>query len=226
LVIIISILALSYSTAQSIIGLSGLVSIPTAEINGDGRLTIGASFLHKGYIQLYSENYHGLATYINFSFLPNIEFGLRLTRLINYPNPQALGDRMPTIRIRIFEEGKIIPSVLFGAHDFLRTSESKSSYSTATYLVMTKNIELATLDYLLKLNIGHGLKLLKSSGYQFEKLFYGVSLRMLNHFELLIENDSKTTNGGLRFSIFNLSATFGLMSFENIVGTFNYSIQL
>ena len=226
LVIFISIVSPSFSTAQSITGLSGLVSIPTAEINGDGRLTVGVSFLHKDYVKLYGENYHGLATYINFSFLPFMEFGLRLTRLIDYPDRQALGDRMPTIRVRLFEEGEIIPAVLFGAHDFIRTSENKSSYNTATYLVMTKNIELFSEDYMLKVILGHGLKLLESSGYQFEKLFYGVSLRMLNHLELMIENDSRNTNAGVRLSIFNLSATVGLMSLKNISGTINYTIQL
>lgn len=215
--------------AQSITGLTGLVSIPTAEIPKDGTITIGVSFYNKSYVKLYSEkNYPALGTYIRFSFLPFMELGLRFTRLLDYPEgTQALGDRMPSIRVRVLEEGKYFPSILAGTHDFLRTSESVSSYSTATYIAVTKNVSILENSLIVKLNAGYGFRILKSTGYQFEELFYGLSFNIYSTAELMLENDSKNFNAGIRLNLFQkISATVGFMGLKNLSGTISYSIQL
>lgn len=217
------------ASAQSITGLTGMVSIPTAEVPNDGTITVGASFYNKNYIKLYDEKaYNALGTYIRFSFLPFLELGLRFTRLLDYPEgTQALGDRMPSIRVRVIEEGKYFPSILAGVHDFLRTSESVSSYSTASYIAATKNISILENNFVMKLNVGYGFRIFKSSGYQFENLFYGFSFNIYKTTELMLENDSKNFNAGIRLNLFEkISATVGFMGLKDLSGTVSYSIQL
>lgn len=219
-------IAFTFTEAQSITGLTGLVSVPTAEINGDGKLTFGISYFDKNYLSLYNKNYNGVAFYTSLSFLPFVELGFRFTRLLDYPEAQALGDRMPSIRIRVIKESNVFPSILFGAHDFLRTSESKSSYNSATYLAATKNFNMVEDVIDIKLNIGHGFKLIKSSGYQFEQLFYGVSIALLKNYELMFENDSKSFNAGVKFSMYNIALIACLMDMKNFSSTVSYSFQL
>jgi len=212
--------------AQNITGLPGLVSIPTAEINGDGVLTLGVSYFDKDYLNLYRQNYDGLAVYAGFSFLPFVEVGMRFTRLLNYPEAQALGDRMPSVRIKLINEGNILPSVLFGAHDFIRTTESKSSYSTATYFVLTKNYAL--MDKItMKITGGYGFRIFTSSAYQFEKFFYGTSVTLFNTIDLMGEYDSKQFNSGFRVNPFSFfSFTVGLMNLKELCATSCVMIRL
>lgn len=212
--------------SQSITGLTGLVSIPTAEINGDGVLTLGVSYYDKDYLNLYRQNYDGLAVYAGFSFLPFIEVGMRFTRLLNFNEDQALGDRMPSVRIKLINEGKVLPSVLFGAHDFIRTSESKTSYNTSTYFVLTKNFGIGN-NVNVKISSGYGFRLLNSSAYQFEKFFYGTSVSLFNTIELMGEYDSKQFNTGARLSLFDFfSVTVGLMNNKAVSATSSVMVRL
>ncbi len=226
LLILFILFSINVVNAQSITGLTGLVSIPTAEINGDGVLTLGVSYFDKDYLNMYRQNYNGLAVYAGFSFLPFVEIGMRFTRLLNYPEDQALGDRMPSVRIRLINEGKVLPSILFGAHDFIRTSESKSSYNTSTYLVLTKNF-LISNNINVKISSGYGFRLLNSSAYQFEKFFYGTSVSLFHTIELMGEYDSKQFNTGARLSLFDFfSVTVGFMNNKAISATSCVMIRL
>jgi len=215
--------------AQSITGLTGLVSIPTAEVMEYGKLTLGTSFYHKNYLNLYGgENYNGLGSYISLGLLPFVEISFRLTRYLNYPQLQGIGDRMPSIRVKLLNEGDILPAFLLGAHDFFRTTDNLTSYNASTYLALTKNFNLSGDDLIIKLDLGYGgFRLLKSTTYQFNGLFYGASLKMFKNVELIVENDALRFNGGLRVSLFNcISFTAGLMSFRDFSGTISYSFLL
>lgn len=205
-----------------------MVSIPTAEVLNDGELMVGTAFYHKDYLNLYDKNYHGAGTYITIGFLPFVEVSFRITRLLNYPdsNTQGLGDRMPSIRIQLFHEGIVLPSLLFGAHDFVRSTESLSSYNTATYFVITKNFSVIGNKLNLKASAGQGVKILRSSNYQFEGFFYGLSLGVFKIGEIMIENDSKEFNGGIRVNIWNFSSTIGAMDMKYLSGTLSYSFKL
>ena len=214
--------------AQSITGLTGLVSIPTAEVISDGKLTIGASFYNKNYLNIYDTHYNGLGTYITFGFLPFVEVSFRTTRLLNYtPGTQSLGDRMASIRIRLIEEGKILPSFLFGAHDFLRSTDALTSYNNSTYFAATKNFSLSGNNLILKIDLGYGLQLQNSREYQFDGLFYGVSFNIYKTIELMVENDTKRFNSGVRVNLFDrISCTAGLMNIRYFSGTVSYSLVL
>jgi hypothetical protein len=194
-----------------------------------GEVTVGESFYHQNYLKLYgNDKYNGLGTYVSLGLLPFVEISIRLTKKIDYPKPQALGDRMPSIRIKLINENNIIPSFLIGAHDFFRTTDHLTSYNTSTYFAMTKNLSLSGDDLSLKLDLGYGgFKLLKSSGYQFDGLFYGASLKMYKNIELIVENDALRFNSGVRVNLFDcISCTAGLMAFKNFSGTISYSFLL
>ena len=214
--------------AQSLTGLTGLISIPSAEVLKDKELTIGSAFYNKDYINLYAKGYHGLGTYITLGFLPFAEISFKLTRLIDFPESQALGDRMVSMKIQLYMEDKYIPSVLVGMHDLLHSSENVyTSHNSALYFSLTKNYVQIFSFIDVKLVLGYGLKYKYTSNNQFEGLFYGVSLQPITWAGFMIEYDTKIYNVGFNIDLFNkVRCTMGLMNFKEVSFTFSYSFIL
>jgi hypothetical protein len=215
------------TSAQSLTGLSGLVTIPNTEMMTDGEVRVGAAFLPKEHVSLYSENYDGLATYASFGFLPFIEVGLRFTRLLNYnKGDQALGDRMPSIRLRLLNESNYLPGVVAGLHDFLRTSESQTIYNAASYIVLSKTL-INQNSVNLSLVTGYDFNLIKGGSNQFNGFFGGSKITFFENYSLLVEYDSRVWNGGIRLNLFgHISTTLALIKMKYPSGNINLSITI
>ena len=170
LLVVINVLMQSNGSlyAQSLSGSTGLVTIPTADMPQDGEISFGASLRNKKNNVRYPDKYHQIAFYISLGYLPFLEVSVRITRQLNYPGKQALGDRMPSIRLRFVKEKEYLPSLVLGAHDFMWAfGGTDAIHYNAFYAVAAKHFNFSDRGIDLGTHIGYGLKLMKAAHYEF-----------------------------------------------------------
>lgn len=218
-------LCYQYNYTQSLTGITGLLSVPTADLLKDREISFGASYLNKKYLPASFSNDDGLAYYVTVGFLPFVELSIRFTKRLA---PQdALGDRMFSFRIRLIDEKEFTPSILIGVHDPFHSTEERTNRFTATYLVITKNIVLGRILSNLKLSSGYGTDLINSRSYQFIGFFGGLSLEVFHFLELISEYDTQIFNTGVKLNLFNhLTITAAYMDLNYFSGAINYHFVL
>ena len=118
--------------AASDYGTTGLIDVPTARMQADGTLTVGASFdgLH--------QSYH--ATY---QALPWLEGTFRYTGFEDF----FFWDRNYALKVRLLEESSFFPQVAVGIRDVIGTGQFG-----AEYVVGSKRI--SNFDFTLGLGWG------------------------------------------------------------------------
>jgi hypothetical protein len=215
----------SVAFGQTITGLTGLYTIPTGETLSDGQLIVGINYLSDGNEKGYSKNLEALSYYLTFGYLPFLEVGLRFTNRTK--TADALGDRMFSARIKFLNESEYLPSVVLGAHDIFRSSDSKTNYYNATYFALTKNFPLDSFIDKIKLSAGYGFDLFNARSYQFDGPFGGVSISLFELSELILEYDADYFNAGVRLSLFNhIYFIGGLQDMKIFNGGLAFSINL
>ena len=220
----------SFLHSQTLEGTTGLFFIPTAEMQKDGQLSIGTNFVHRELISFGGFAEDAYTPYVTFTYLPFIEFNLRITRMIkSRVTTQGIGDRTFSVRIRFIEEGVVLPAFAFGLHDALAVfGGSGAIHNNALYIVGTKNISPHSfLIESISLHAGYGLDVIKADTHNFVGLFGGLSLHLLNHFELMTEYDGKRANCGLRIKYFDhLSLLGGFIGYKHFSGgaSFNFTL--
>lgn len=186
--------------AQALTGTMGLVAVPTAEMPADGALAAGLNLVargHHGYALPGHADEPLLVQYLGVGFLPFVEVGLRLTRMVNVPR-QALGDRMVSIRVRLVEEGAYAPAVVLGAHDLTGTR-----FFHSIYLVGSRHLGELPGAGRAGAHLGYGGDLLglEPRWVQFDGVFGGLSLEPHPSFMLMAEHDTERVNVGTRARI-------------------------
>ena len=185
--------------AQSLTGTTGLVSIPTAEMPADGAVAAGVNVIDARYNgHQFNRRFDGHAVmvqYVSVGFLPFAEVGLRLTRLMDYPEPQALGDRMVSVRVRLMEQGRVTPAVVVGAHDLVGTQIYHS-----IYVVGSRRVDPVPLLGAVSAHAGYGDDWpgIRVKGRQFQGVFGGVAVEPRPWVALLVEHDAERVNAGVR----------------------------
>ena len=139
----ISILFCAFSLAlsgQPLNGTTGLLNVPSAEMQRDGTFFAGANCLPDaltpGTFDYDTGNY-----YFNITFLPFFEFNYRLT-LMKVAEGNWNQDRSFGMRLRLLREREWLPAVVIGGNDLYSTSGKESGYFNALYAVATKNFNL------------------------------------------------------------------------------------
>jgi len=212
------------AVAQSLPGTSGLVSIPTATIIADGDMAVGVNVIAPRYHEYVADGFEGAAGIVQFAtvgFLPFVEVGLRLTRL-DSETPQALGDRMVSVRVRVLKERERRPAIALGAHDVVGTR-----IFHATYAVASKTIGTAAGPVGLHLGYGHDVLGLRASGRQFDGLFGGVSLAPRRWLTLMAEYDGERPNAGVRLGpVHGVALLAALQNGDGVSGGVSYTFAL
>ena len=213
-----------HSIAQSLTGPSGLVTIPTAEIQQDGKIAFGLNWLNKRYL-VFEDNvrqYHGIAPFMTLGYLPFLEISLRLTRSLNYPEPEALGDRVVNLRFRLLPENRSFPSVVIGAHDAIGESQNFHAF----YLSASKNFHLTPRSK-IGFHLGYGSDYFDADRRQFVGIFGGISLSPHPFVRLMLEYDTEKFNFGTRLSLFDrVELLIALLNVETFSGGVSYRFQL
>ena len=194
------------SGAPSLTGIPGLVRIPTAEFMRDGIIYGGASFIPRETLAYSKYRHDGLVSFISMTFLPFIEFDLRLTKQLGVPPSQHhTVDRSPSLRFKLLRDKGAVPAVVLGFHDIFSTvEEGEARHFGATYLVATK---IFKINHLLVIpTLGYGLDAIEAKGYEFVGFFSGLKFQIFRHrqFGLSIDYDSEMINIGADAVFFHL----------------------
>lgn len=129
-------------------GMTGLLSIPSAEMQKDKTVILGIGFLNKEFTPT-AFDYNTLNYYLNITILPFLEIGYSCTLFkatSESMSPQkgrfVNQDRAFSFRLRPIKEGKYIPAIVIGVTDItdnFLTSNLSNSYYNGIYLTATKH---------------------------------------------------------------------------------------
>lgn len=219
--------------AQALPGTTGYFNIPSAEINPDKTMSVGANLLHKKYKKWGNEDHHGGAFFVTTTFIPRVELSIRYSRMLDLTSEDyksTVGDRMASIRIQPLKEGKHYPSVVFGLQNFFTTLESgDASHFNSSYIVMTKNFKLPKIIERIGVTAGYGAEIFQSADYQFIGLFYGLSIspKNMDYLELMVEYDAEKWNAGMRLTIVkHVVILAGFEGMDSLSGGISYKFML
>lgn len=204
------------AAAQSLTGVSGLVTIPTAQMASDGVLTAGFNYLNRAALEYHGGQHHAKSPFVSLVFLPFVEVGLRLTRADSGVE-EALGDRTLIARAQLWNESAGRPAVVLGIHDF---AGSKRHFHAA-YAVASKTLGPASF------HLGYGTRLLDAALYEFVGIFGGLAVSPIDGVRLLGEYDGTGVNVGIDAALFGrLHLLLAASRFEAISGGVSYSFDL
>ena len=188
---------------HSLTGMTGLLNVPSADVQTDGTVIFGASYLDKNHAEVLNSKsqYNVLAYYVNVTFLPFAEVALRSSGPLNRPDRSFQVDRMVSARIQLLKEQENIPSFVIGGHDIITTVNEGNQYFGALYTVTTKHLNLSEHD--IGLTLGYGLDIMEHN--QFEGLFGGLSFSpsFIPEITVMVEYDSNVVNIGGELSLFD-----------------------
>ena len=156
--------------AQQYTGISGLVHVPSAEMNHEGDAFIGAHFLNKhmmpdtGFL-FQGKKYHTFDYYLALTPFSWIEMSYVCTERINKKDAQGnitnwSKDRYDSIKIRPLKEGKYYPAVAIGCNDvwtsiLLVERPDVQLYFQNWYVAATKHFEFSGNELGLTLAYRH-----------------------------------------------------------------------
>jgi len=204
--------------AGSLNGNTGLVTVPTAEMPEDREVCFGMNWLDRNSYLSGTSRYNTIIVYATVGYLPFLEISPCLTRYATNQHVRrlGLGARSVTIRLRLFSEGAIAPSVVLGLQDPLGVKESNASY-----LVTSRGFRPYNID--VNLHLGYGVDWIEAKEHQFLGLFGGVSLSPKPFVALMLEHDSNRFNCGMRISIFNrMEVLLAFLDFDTFSGGMSY----
>lgn len=201
--IFLLIVTISVTKAQPTAGITGLLNIPTAEMQRDGTFMFGGNYLPES-ITPETFSYNTGNYYINITFLSFFEVNYRMTLLQtkrdgSYNNQ----DRSFAVRCQLLKERKFIPAIVIGGNDiYTSTVSGGNQYFGAVYMVATKNAEFNKV-FTLSATLGYGLDSFERN--QYEGFFGGIALvpGFFKPLTLMAEYDTKVINAGASIFFFN-----------------------
>lgn len=182
----------SLVNAQTLTGTTGLLNIPSAEMQADGTFIIGGNYLPK--INQPSLGYNSGNYYLNLTFLPFMEVALRCTLLKRKAGRYTGQDRSVNIRFQLLKEKECIPAITIGVHDLYSEDEKGNQHVGSSYFVLTKHFDV---NYaIIGVTSGYGFKILKTN--QIDGVFGGLTISpcTFKPLSLMSEYDTKGINLG------------------------------
>jgi len=204
--------------AQFPYGTTGLLHMPTADMQRDKTVMIGGSFLNEGATPKHW-NYDTYNYYLNVTILPFLEVGYTCTlHKITLPylgiyNKFTNQDRQFSGRLRVIKEGqfwKYMPSIVLGGNDVLTrdwSGESDKGFADPSdqgnghwnrwYIAATKQLELKG-----ELGLHAAYLYNRRIDYHLNGVALGANWKPYFHknLNLMAEYDSRTVNCGLGYT--------------------------
>jgi hypothetical protein len=215
--------------AQATSGSTGLLNIPSAEMQRDGTFMFGANYLPEEFtpsgFPYDTGNY-----YLNLTFLPFMEVNYRMVLLQNHETSKYTEqDRTFGLKMQLFKEKKIIPAIAVGGGDiYSRYGDDVNQTFGSFYGVATKKMTLKICE--IGVSMGYGFNRSKSSeNTQVKGLFGGVSISpsFFKQVSFIAEYDSNSVNVGASALLFkHLSLHAFAYDLKYFVGGFAYKIYL
>lgn len=221
--------------AQYAMGTTGLLNIPSADMQPDGTFMAGANYLPR---QLLPDEwgYNTGNYFVNMTFLPFLEVAYRCTFLRGeFKNGNKLQqDRSVSVRLRPLKEGTWWPSIVVGSNDVFTTGKlnpfseenGNNRFFSSVYAVATKHLLLNGHD--IGFTFGGNIPFRKDSYKQ--GLFGGImySPAFLPPVRLMVEYDTTdAVNIGVAARLFNHFSLYAFChDFKAVSAGVRYEIQL
>jgi Exopolysaccharide biosynthesis protein YbjH len=216
---------------QYSMGTTGLLNIPSADMQADGTFMAGANYLPK---ELLPEawGYNSGNYFVNLTFLPFMEVAYRCTFLREEfkAGNKLQQDRSVSVRLRPLKEGKWWPSVVVGSNDAFTSGELNpfkesggNRFFSSVYVVGTKHVVF--YDHDIGVTVGGHVPFRQASE---KKGFFGgisYSPAFLKPLSLMAEYDSKVVNVGLSARLFHHFSLHAFSyDFKTISGGIRYEL--
>lgn len=217
------------ANGQSLNGLTGLLNIPSADMQEDGTFFAGVNYINQVTIQNYQgDPFDRYAWYFDITFLPFLEVNFRSTTLKN-PEDHSKKynvDRMASLKLRVLKERKYWPAIVIGAHDVYKLFPGNGNqFFTALYIVATKHLSVGKSDFSFTLGYGFNVH----ENIQYDGVFGGISYSpsFLRQMNIIAEYDGNTFNLGGNVLLFKHLYLFGMVQdFRYLSGGIAYRIYL
>ena len=219
------------AAAQHSMGVTGLLNIPTADMQRDGTVMLGGNYLPKEMLPTHWD-YNSGNYFVNATFFPWLELAYRCTLMKVEETGKWNQDRSVSIRLRPLKEGKWWPAIVIGSNDVLTTNELNTfkdpggtRYFSSVFAVGTKHFLLGGHDW--GVTIGGHIPFRSASTRK--GVFGGVQYRpaFFRDFSLMAEYDSDAVNVGASVRLFgHLSAHVFCYDFKNVCGGLRYEVEL
>lgn len=212
--IIVLLIGMSGANAQTLLGTTGWLNIPTAEMQEDGTFYIGASYIDQNYL----DNFHGgkynvISYYFDLTFLPFLEINFGNTRILDNIDNNNTVDRRFSFRFRPLRERKYVPAIVIGVHDIYTSIAKEKEYNqyfSAIYIVLTKHIPVNKSEF--GVTLGYGFDVFRNN--RFTGLFGGVSFSpgFYRPLKFIAEYDGKSINLGGNVLLFKHLFLYAMLS--------------
>ncbi len=185
-----------YCYGQATSGTTGLLNIPSAEMQQDGMFMAGGNFLPEN-LTPERFSYNTGNYYFNITFLPFIEINYRLTLLKSGLDDGRYSqqDRSFGARLRVLNEKKYLPAITVGGNDlYTSSSGDKNQNFGCLYVVSTKTF--SPNMHHLGFTLGYGFDTFEKG--QAEGLMGGVSFSpsCCKQLRLMADYDTQSVNMG------------------------------
>lgn len=211
--------------AQYSMGNTGLLNIPTADMQEAGTFMGGGNYLPEGMTPF---NFNTGNYFVNITFLSFLELSYRCTlqKAKRYDGKEGYfhQDRSMTARVRPLKEGKFHPSLLLGVDDPFKNTGI--NYFATAYGALTKGFSIAkgdrlalTAGYYFPLN-DHSIKNGPFGGISYSPAF-------CREMSFMAEYDSEGFNVGAAARLWkHLSIHVFTREFNSISGGIRYECRL
>lgn len=217
--------------AQYSLGTTGLLTVPSAAMQADGRFMAGVNYL-PGEMMPEKLNQNTGNYFVNITFLSFVEVAYRATILRNFRGSDNWQqDRSVALRLRPLKEGRYYPAIVVGSNDVFTTNElnplaesSGNRYFSSVYAVGTKHF--AVRGHIIGLTAG-GYFLSRNSMY--EGFFGGFtySPAFARQLTLIGEYEKNSVNAGIAARLFNhVSIHLFTYDFKAVSGGMRYEFDL
>lgn len=221
--------------AQYAMGTTGLLNIPSADMQPDGTFMAGGNYLPRQLLPA-EWGYNTGNYFVNMTFLPFLEVAYRCTFFReDFKNGNKLQqDRSVSIRLRPLKEGRWWPSIAVGSNDAFTTGKlnmftevnGNNRFFSSVYAVATKHLLLNGHD--LGFTLGGNIPFRRDSYKQ--GLFGGIAYcpAFLPPVRLMVEYDTTdAVNIGVAARLFNHFSLYAFChDFKAVSAGVRYEIQL
>lgn len=196
--------------SQQINGVTGLLSMPSAEMQPDGTAMVGGNFLNKHIVPPVF-GYNTYNYYLNVTFLPFMEVAYSCTffRRVNDGKAGKIfnQDRNFSLRLRALRESKYVPAIVVGSNDAYTTKgdfmskNKKNQYFGSIYIAASKHFMIGQERIGANLSYIYGPR----GDSRLKGFAAGVSYSpsIARSTTLIAEYDASTFNVGAQALLFN-----------------------
>lgn len=195
-----------WPTHRALLGNTGLVFTPTANIANDRQFSVGFGYIPERFSQLNNNDFKtgDKIWFVNMGFLPFLEISVRLSKPSGSGSIHGIGDRSIFLKVPILRErNDWRPALAIGIHDPFGNGNYHSNY-----LVATKHFQL-NKDVVLLLNAGYGVAVLETFNEYLIGPFGGAAATW-KFLTLEVEHDADRVNGALKVDLLNNHITLDL----------------